>query len=265
MPYKPDMPCAVCGTLMWRGTTSAAKPICRPCRAVLKSEKQTTPAIQRHTCLACDAQWERQSTKGQTPLWCPDCAGRYSLRECAACGERKPITKRSKRCRDCWDLVKPVPKSKALEIYTGPRHQPRKTDHVYTAHRLTSGVCRVCGSWFVSHFLDVTCGSECFDVRKRETRRVSRDRRRARKRDAFIENVYRKRVFDADGYRCHICSKKTDKTKQVPHPKAPTVDHVVPLSKGGTHEPANCRTACFMCNSLKSDGGGGEQMLLLAV
>ena len=43
------------------------------------------------------------------------------------------------------------------------------------------------------------------------------------------------------------------------HPLSPTIDHVIPLSKGGTHEPGNCRLACFRCNAIKSDGGGGEQ------
>jgi len=49
----------------------------------------------------------------------------------------------------------------------------------------------------------------------------------------------------------------------VPHPKAPTIDHVIPLAQGGTHEPLNCRAAHFLCNSLKSHQGHGDQMLLL--
>jgi 5-methylcytosine-specific restriction endonuclease McrA len=32
MPRRPDVPCTVCGTLMWRGTGSSDRPICRPCR-----------------------------------------------------------------------------------------------------------------------------------------------------------------------------------------------------------------------------------------
>jgi hypothetical protein len=40
------------------------------------------------------------------------------------------------------------------------------------------------------------------------------------------------------------------------------MDHVIPLAKGGTHEPANVRCAHFLCNALKGDGAMGEQMLL---
>lgn len=59
------------------------------------------------------------------------------------------------------------------------------------------------------------------------------------------------------------CDQMTDPLERVPHPKAPTVGHVVPLAKGGTHERANCRTACFRCNCGKQDRGGGEQFALV--
>ena len=88
------------------------------------------------------------------------------------------------------------------------------------------------------------------------------NRRRARKTDAFIEDVNRTEVFLADGYVCHLCDKKTDPTKSYPHPMSPTVDHVVPLSKGGLHERSNCRTAHARCNWAKQDRGGGEQFAL---
>lgn len=67
------------------------------------------------------------------------------------------------------------------------------------------------------------------------------------------------------GYKKGCRGGKTDPTKAAPHPNSPTIDHVIPLAQGGTHEPPNCRTACFQCNSHKGDRGGGEQMLLVAI
>lgn len=84
-------------------------------------------------------------------------------------------------------------------------------------------------------------------------------RRRSRLANAFVEDVNRLEVFMADGYTCYLCGKKTDPRKSYPHPKSPTIDHVIPISKGGLHERANCRTACARCNSAKQDRGGGEQ------
>jgi 5-methylcytosine-specific restriction endonuclease McrA len=81
--------------------------------------------------------------------------------------------------------------------------------------------------------------------------------------DAYVADVNRLQIFKRDRLICHICGKKTDPRKSAPHPKAPTIDHIVPIAKGGTHEPANVATACFMCNATKSDRGGGEQLALI--
>ena len=52
-------------------------------------------------------------------------------------------------------------------------------------------------------------------------------------------------------------------TKAVPHPRAPTVDHVVPIAEGGDDTRANVQLAHFLCNSTKSNGGGVEQLALI--
>lgn len=152
-----------------------------------------------------------------------------------------------------------------LVPYTGPKHTTPEVVHVKTAHRLTSGICRVCETWFISAHLDVTCSSQCAADYRQERRRIHKARRLTRKRGAYVADVYRKKVYEADGYRCHICRRKTDPTKTAPHPKAPTIDHVIPLALGGTHEPLNCRTACFLCNCTKAHTGHGDQMLLIAI
>lgn len=60
-------------------------------------------------------------------------------------------------------------------------------------------------------------------------------------------------VFVRDGWRCWICQKHVDRTKKAPHPNSPTVDHVVPIYKGGTHSWGNVRCAHFGCNSYRGD------------
>lgn len=83
--------------------------------------------------------------------------------------------------------------------------------------------------------------------------------------DAYVEDVSPLKVFEADGWRCHLCGKRIDRYAKKPDPMSPSVDHVIPLSKGGLHCYTNCRAAHYGCNSAKRAGGGGEQMLLLAV
>lgn len=89
------------------------------------------------------------------------------------------------------------------------------------------------------------------------------ERRNARKRKAYVADVNRQAIYERDGWRCHLCGKKVKRHAAAPHPLAPTLDHVIPLARGGTHEPANVATAHFLCNSRKGAGGSGEQLMLI--
>jgi 5-methylcytosine-specific restriction endonuclease McrA len=42
-------------------------------------------------------------------------------------------------------------------------------------------------------------------------------------------------------------------TVKVPEPLAPTIDHIVPVSKGGDDTRANVQLAHFRCNSVKGN------------
>ncbi|MBX3031925.1 MAG: HNH endonuclease [Chloroflexi bacterium] len=48
----------------------------------------------------------------------------------------------------------------------------------------------------------------------------------------------------------------------MPHPKAPTVDHIVPISAGGADSLINVATAHFECNWRRSDGGNAQLRLV---
>jgi hypothetical protein len=51
----------------------------------------------------------------------------------------------------------------------------------------------------------------------------------------------RPQVFARDGYRCVICGSTDDLS----------VDHVLPIARGGTNDEWNLQTACMRCNRLK--------------
>lgn len=190
------------------------------------------------------------------------------VKTCDFCGSTFETT--TKTTRHCSSMcgkrnLAGWSKSKEVAIRVPQSRRAPSVTHRRTASRLTCGSCRVCGVQFVSFDMDVTCSNQCRDAYRRQVRALHKDKRRALKRNAFVASVYRKKVFEADGYRCHICHKMTKRTQVVPHPLAPTLDHVTPLALGGTHEPANCRTAHFKCNSSKGHRGTGDQMLLFAL
>jgi hypothetical protein len=53
-------------------------------------------------------------------------------------------------------------------------------------------------------------------------------------------------IFARDGFTCRYCGRQADQT--ILH-----VDHVIPVSQGGTNDPENLVTACADCNLGKSD------------
>ena len=68
-----------------------------------------------------------------------------------------------------------------------------------------------------------------------------------------IEPFDRESVFDRDGWNCYLCHLPVDRQASAFDPHSATVDHVVPLSRGGEHSMRNARTAHLRCNSAKQD------------
>lgn len=53
---------------------------------------------------------------------------------------------------------------------------------------------------------------------------------------------------------CAICGQTVDKNLKFPHPMSATVDHIIPVSKGGhPSDIENLQLAHFFCNRQKSD------------
>jgi hypothetical protein len=80
------------------------------------------------------------------------------------------------------------------------------------------------------------------------------------------ESFPRKLILDRDGWVCQMCGcdllHKWTKVGQseTPHPRSPTIDHIVPLSYGPSgpgHRPDNVQAACWECNIRKSDSFAG--------
>ena len=125
--------------------------------------------------------------------------------------------------------------------------------------------CMMCGAVFLvgakphRAVPSKTCSSECSQQRQLTKARSYQ----TRKAGAFVEPVIPARIFERDNWRCHICRRKIRSTTKWPHPRSASLDHLIPLTRGGLHEPANVATACLGCNSTKGNRGGNEQLLLI--
>lgn len=119
--------------------------------------------------------------------------------------------------------------------------------------RWFAGKCWTCEAPFVSPHFEMTCGDECAEYRFRAVKSEHKHRRRARLRDAHVAAVNRQAIFRRDDWICWICKKHVDQLAGPQSDAAPSLDHVIPLANGGTHEPSNVRTAHRGCNSRRSN------------
>jgi hypothetical protein len=103
------------------------------------------------------------------------------------------------------------------------------------------------------------CSEECC----RRAQRITRKAREKSARPETTRRVYFAYICERDRWRCHVCGKRVSIDHEAPHPLAPTRDHIIPLARGGTHEPANVKLAHYGCNSARGDRGGNEQLLLV--
>jgi len=84
-----------------------------------------------------------------------------------------------------------------------------------------------------------------------DSRRARTQRRKARERGATIERFGAHEVFERDGWVCGLCTEPVDRSVAHPHPMSASLDHIVPLSKGGKHSRDNTQCSHLTCNVAK--------------
>ena len=76
-------------------------------------------------------------------------------------------------------------------------------------------------------------------------------RYRARKHSVTIENFKNIEIYERDKWICQLCGKSVNKHLKRPDPFSPSLDHIIPLSKDGTHERKNTQLTHLLCNFKK--------------
>ena len=92
-----------------------------------------------------------------------------------------------------------------------------------------------------------------YHVNHLEEARMHRHTRKARVKGAKIEQVSATKVYERDSYICGICGEPIDKNLKHPDPMSCSLDHIIPLSKGGEHSMANTQPAHLVCNLSKGN------------
>jgi len=82
-----------------------------------------------------------------------------------------------------------------------------------------------------------------------------------------VETVSCIDVFERDNWTCQLCRRRVLRRAKRSvnsgrlHPRTASIDHIVPLSRGGSHSERNCQCACLRCNVRKGSKMIGQTRL----
>lgn len=171
-----------------------------------------------------------------------DPRSRYCSPECRAeAGRRRAATWYAARKDD--------PALKARVREAARRHYLKvKADPEAWAERLARTA-----AWRLANPHLLTEQHRAWCAANRDRKRAKDQRRRARLLNAFVAEVDPAEIWERDNGVCGICRTPIDPDLLWPHKMSKTLDHVIPLAKGGTHEPDNIQLAHAVCNSRKND------------
>ena len=80
----------------------------------------------------------------------------------------------------------------------------------------------------------------------------------------WITPARRMAIYERDRWRCQLCGGRVGRYERDPqHDRAPSLDHIVPRSQGGTDDDANLQLAHRECNGMKGTAAANEQLRLV--
>lgn len=218
--------CKVCGNIQERHANSKLEMLqCDKCAEVEREELRRVREKERER--------EKELRKDR-----PRKENEYTETECVQCG--KTFLRRGnaqKYCsEDCFN--------KAYGIGQTIRKQ-----------------CIECGEKFTTlHDGNIYCSDKCRKRKARRVHRISKDKR-LRRNGKVDYSITLSKLIKRDKNICHICGEecneedyiKTEEGYFIAGERYPSIDHVIPIAKGGKHRWDNVRLAHRGCNVLKSD------------
>lgn len=131
---------------------------------------------------------------------------------------------------------------------------------VQLMRRLAIHVCKNCGKEFsissTGYNSELYCSEKCqkrYGNRIKNDKRIKKLNKRPHDTDITLDKLY-----ERDGGVCYICGRRCDwqdikeiDGTMIAGNSYPSIDHVKPVAKGGTHTWDNIKLACRLCNTIK--------------
>lgn len=172
---------------------------------------------------------------GQVNPWCKPCyrewhRNRYQTASAEAHDDPRPCS---------WCGLVYAPKHRLASKYCSPKCKDNSRNAAAITARLAAKSIRQCRHCSVSippeKFITAAfCSVKCSDAAHNVTRKM-----RKRASDPGLGLISRAEIAERDGWRCGLCRRKVDRLKAWPDPTCASIDHVLPLARGGDNSPAN--------------------------
>lgn len=119
-------------------------------------------------------------------------------------------------------------------------------------------VCPVCGESFqADNPGKIHCSDECSRRATRDREQEKRKKRRAITGDQKDNKLSLDKVYQEAKGICSICGLPVPKQCDRNDEWSRTRDHIIPISRNGSHTYGNCQLAHRICNSIKKQEGEG--------
>lgn len=208
--------CRECG-----GGTNRGAEFCSRCRPLTDRQLEQPRAAGRE-------QSRRDPYRGSKGRPCSVCGKVISYRPAKGSLER-PV------CRPC----RRVSRLRICE-QCGEQFEARGKDRPDAPNRFCTAACRIASRRMYAH-----------------PRAASKASTRARKVKVRLtwDGVTDRQIFERDGWKCQVpgCGQRLRRDLAWPDPLSPSIDHIVPLSLGGTDTAPNKRAAHLTCNISRSN------------
>jgi hypothetical protein len=214
------------------------------------------------TCRKCGTAQQESGfyrKQGKPDLtWCKECYRQWHIKRYTPKTDAD-VTPRS--CRNCGVTFRPKVRRQTIHC---SRDCKDKFKNAARAERLRKAKpadrgCMHCGIILPQRmradalFCSQTCNYGAHALQRKL---------RSRTGDAAKPGYLRAFICNRDRWRCGICRKAVSRKLRHPEPMCASLDHIVPVSQGGTNDLWNLRLTHLRCNLSRRNVGGPEQLPL---
>ena len=218
------------------------------------TSRRSTQKPPKIRCTKCDTEKSESNfyiSRGKFSSQCKSCfyeqyRNSYKPKHSANDNERS--------CKHCGKVYRP--KQRRVSVFCGTKCKGDARNLKAKAERIAEKrhslrLCVVCKEPVPSSARSDKkyCSTKCAeDVRGK----INNASRRLRTNTPDVR-ISRFEIYTRDEWTCQLCNKPVNRNLNWPHKLCASLDHILPLSRGGTNAVTNLQLAHYSCNSRRGD------------